>query len=210
MQRAYSPAVLRILDAIGLTDVFHAWWFVALMVLVSLSIVAASIERFPNSWRYFARPYKYPERIFGGLWLPRKHFRFPTKKADWWPPNARCTTWASKPERVVRERSLRHVRRTQPHLRNGGLHRARQPVADFLWWHRGRALGLARHPQPERGSDSRDQVELRGWREEVPCLSRFAATLPARKTIRTVTEKMVVEAGSREGRPAISRKKKSW
>jgi cytochrome c biogenesis protein len=61
LQRAYSPQVLHVLDAIGLTDVFHAWWFVLLMLLVSFSIVAASIERFPNSWRFFARPYKYPE-----------------------------------------------------------------------------------------------------------------------------------------------------
>src|ERR1700756_4673812 len=64
MQRAYSPQVLRILDAVGLTDVFHAWWFVALMILVSLCIIAASIERFPNSWRYFARPYKSPDEHF--------------------------------------------------------------------------------------------------------------------------------------------------
>src|SRR6266567_1688169 len=49
MQRAYSPQMLRFLDAIGLTDVFHAWWFVTLMLLVSLCIVAASIERFPNA-----------------------------------------------------------------------------------------------------------------------------------------------------------------
>src|SRR5512144_957773 len=54
MQRAYSPQALRILDAVGLTDVFHATWFVALMLLVSLSIIAASIERFPNSWRHYA------------------------------------------------------------------------------------------------------------------------------------------------------------
>ena len=64
LQRAYSPQVLQVLDAIGLTDVFHAWWFVLLMLLVSVSIVAASIERFPNSWRFFARPYKYPEEGF--------------------------------------------------------------------------------------------------------------------------------------------------
>ncbi len=64
MQRAYSPQILRILDAVGLTDVFHAWWFVALMVLVSVSIIAASIERFPNAWRYYARPYKYPDKNF--------------------------------------------------------------------------------------------------------------------------------------------------
>ena len=64
MQRAYSPAMLRFLDATGLTDVFHARWFVALMILVSLSIIAASVERFPNAWRYFARPYKSPDEGF--------------------------------------------------------------------------------------------------------------------------------------------------
>lgn len=64
MQRAYSPAMLRFLDATGLTDVFHTRWFVALMILVSLSIIAASVERFPNAWRYFARPYKSPDEGF--------------------------------------------------------------------------------------------------------------------------------------------------
>lgn len=64
MARAYSPAMLRFLDAVGLTDVFHARWFVALMILVSLCIIAASLERFPNAWRYFARPYKSPDQNF--------------------------------------------------------------------------------------------------------------------------------------------------
>jgi cytochrome c biogenesis protein len=64
MQRAYSPAMLHLLDTTGLTDVFHTRWFVALMILVSLSIIAASVERFPNAWRYFARPYKSPDEGF--------------------------------------------------------------------------------------------------------------------------------------------------
>ena len=64
MARAYSPAMLRFLDATGLTDVFHTPWFVALMILVSLSIIAASVERFPNAWRFFARPYKSPDDNF--------------------------------------------------------------------------------------------------------------------------------------------------
>jgi len=64
MQRAYSPQMLHFLDATGLTDVFHTRWFVALMILVSLSIIAASVERFPNAWRYFARPYKSPDEGF--------------------------------------------------------------------------------------------------------------------------------------------------
>jgi cytochrome c biogenesis protein len=64
MQRSYSPQMLRVLDAMKLTDVFHAWWFVLLLLLVSLSIIAASIQRFPNSWRYYARPYKSPDDNF--------------------------------------------------------------------------------------------------------------------------------------------------
>ena len=64
MQRAYSPQMLRLLDATGLTDVFHTRWFVGLLILVSLSIIAASMERFPNAWRYYARPYKSPDEHF--------------------------------------------------------------------------------------------------------------------------------------------------
>src|SRR5207248_5325 len=64
MQRAYSPQMLRMLDALSLTDVFHAWWFLLLMTLVSLSIIAASVQRFPNAWRYFARPYKSTDETF--------------------------------------------------------------------------------------------------------------------------------------------------
>ena len=64
MQRAYTPQMLHLLDTLGLTDVFHAWWFVLLLALVSLSIIAASIQRFPNSWRFFSRPYKSPDSTF--------------------------------------------------------------------------------------------------------------------------------------------------
>src|SRR5208283_5916443 len=72
MQRAYSPQALRLLDATGLTDVFHAWWFIGLMLLVSLSIVAASIDRFPNAWRFYSRPYKYPDSSFRRALYPQK------------------------------------------------------------------------------------------------------------------------------------------
>jgi cytochrome c biogenesis protein len=64
MQRAYSPAMLRFLDLTGLTDIFHTRWFIGMMILVSLSIIAASVQRFPNAWRYFARPYKSPDDSF--------------------------------------------------------------------------------------------------------------------------------------------------
>jgi len=58
LARAYSPALLQWLDRLGLTDVFHTWWFLTLLCLVSLSIVLVSIDRFPNAWRFYARPYR--------------------------------------------------------------------------------------------------------------------------------------------------------
>lgn len=64
MQRAYSPQLLRLLDAFALTDVFHAWWFVLLLCLLSLSIIAASVQRLPIAWKFYYRPYKSPEEAF--------------------------------------------------------------------------------------------------------------------------------------------------
>jgi cytochrome c biogenesis protein len=58
LEAAYSPQALHLLDRIGLTDVFHSWWFLTLLTLVSLSIVFVSVERFPNAWRFYARPYR--------------------------------------------------------------------------------------------------------------------------------------------------------
>ncbi|MGE5735436.1 MAG: cytochrome c biogenesis protein ResB [Acidobacteriota bacterium] len=79
MTRAYSPQMLRILDATGLTNVFHSWWFVTLLVLVSLSIVAASIERFPNAWRYFSRPYKVTDASFRRVLPTQKQLAIPSE-----------------------------------------------------------------------------------------------------------------------------------
>jgi cytochrome c biogenesis protein len=102
LQRAYSPQTLRVLDAIGLTDVFHAWWFVLLMVLVSMSIVAASIERFPNSWRFFARPYKYPEEGFRRSLAVQKSIPISDEETGLVATERALHEVGFRPERVVR------------------------------------------------------------------------------------------------------------
>lgn len=71
LARAYSPATLQWLDRLGLTDVFHAWWFLTLLGLVSLSIVLVSIDRFPNAWRFYSRPYRKTDSHFRSA-LPNK------------------------------------------------------------------------------------------------------------------------------------------
>jgi cytochrome c biogenesis protein len=103
MQSAYSPHVLRILDTVGLTDVFHAWWFLGLMLLVSLCIVAASIDRFPNSWRYFSRPYKYPDPSFRRALHPQKSLAIADEESGLVAAERALHSLGFKPERVVRE-----------------------------------------------------------------------------------------------------------
>ena len=64
LHQAYSPQTLRLLDTLRLTDVFHSWWFVLLLSLLSANIVVASIERFPAAWRYFSHPARRAEPHF--------------------------------------------------------------------------------------------------------------------------------------------------
>ena len=103
MQSAYSPHALRILDAAGLTDVFHSWWFLGLVLLVSLSIVAASIDRFPNSWRFFSRPYKYPDETFRRALHPQKSLPIADEESGLVAAERALHSMGYKPERVVRE-----------------------------------------------------------------------------------------------------------
>src|SRR6202142_2398017 len=103
MQRAYSPQALRLLDATGMTDVFHAWWFLGLMVLVSLCIIAASIDRFPNAWRYYSRPYKYPDASFRRALHPQKSITIADEETGLVAAERTLHSFGLKPERVVRE-----------------------------------------------------------------------------------------------------------
>jgi cytochrome c biogenesis protein len=103
MQAAYSPQALRILDAAGLTDVFHAWWFITLMVLVSFCIIAASIDRFPNSLRYFTRPYKYPDTNFRRFSHPQKQIAISDEETGLVAAERALHKLGLRPERVVRE-----------------------------------------------------------------------------------------------------------
>ena len=103
MQRAYSPQVLRLLDGLGLTDVFHAWWFVLLLSLVSLSIVAASVQRFPNAWRFFSRPYKSPDESFRKALPDHKLIPINDEEAALSVAERVMQKAGFRPERIVRE-----------------------------------------------------------------------------------------------------------
>jgi cytochrome c biogenesis protein len=57
IEQVYAPQTVRLLNALGLFDVFHTWWFILLLGLLGANIALASLERFPQVWRLFVRPH---------------------------------------------------------------------------------------------------------------------------------------------------------
>src|SRR5690349_3188460 len=99
MQRAYSPATLQWLDRLGLTDVYHTWWFALLMAFVGISIIFASIERFPKAWRLLRRPYRKAEPHFRAVLPMQKQI-----------PIANATSGIAAAEKAFRSAGLKPQR----------------------------------------------------------------------------------------------------
>ena len=64
IEQVYAPETIRLLNALGLFDVFHSWWFILLLGLLGANITLASIERFPQVWRLFVRPHFLADAAF--------------------------------------------------------------------------------------------------------------------------------------------------
>ncbi|MBV9923808.1 MAG: cytochrome c biogenesis protein ResB [Acidobacteria bacterium] len=52
---ALTPASKFLLGKLGIFDIYHAWYFNALLLVLSLNIVLASIDRFPGAWTFISR-----------------------------------------------------------------------------------------------------------------------------------------------------------
>jgi cytochrome c biogenesis protein len=59
LQRAYSPATLLWLDRFGLTDIFHAWWFLLLLTMFCVCLIFVSVDRWPNAWKVYTKPVRF-------------------------------------------------------------------------------------------------------------------------------------------------------
>lgn len=51
IEKLYSANTLKWLVAFGLTDIFHSAFFVFLMLMLAMNLLACSVERLPNIWR---------------------------------------------------------------------------------------------------------------------------------------------------------------
>jgi len=51
-----TPAQRLLYGKLGFFDIYHAWYFNALLLLLSLNIVLSSIDNFPKAWTFISRP----------------------------------------------------------------------------------------------------------------------------------------------------------
>jgi cytochrome c biogenesis protein len=51
---ALTPASRFLYGKLGVFDIYHAWYFNALLLILSLNIVLASIDRFPGAWTFIS------------------------------------------------------------------------------------------------------------------------------------------------------------
>ena len=51
-----TPAQKLLYGSLGFFDIYHSWYFNVLLLVLSLNIVLASIDRFPGAWQYVRRP----------------------------------------------------------------------------------------------------------------------------------------------------------
>ncbi len=50
-----SPGLAKAFESLQLFDMYHSVWFIILMCLLSLNLIACSLNRFPSSWRLFKK-----------------------------------------------------------------------------------------------------------------------------------------------------------
>jgi cytochrome c biogenesis protein len=60
-----QPSQKLLYGSLGFFDIYHAWYFNALLLILSLNIILASIDRFPKTWKIVSRR----KLEAGRLWL---------------------------------------------------------------------------------------------------------------------------------------------
>lgn len=53
-----APAVFKVLDMMGFTDMYRSWWFLALLFIFAVNLVVCSIDRLPGIWKLTKTPIK--------------------------------------------------------------------------------------------------------------------------------------------------------
>jgi cytochrome c biogenesis protein len=51
-----APGLYTVFNKLGFMDMYHSWWFTALLVLFSLNIIICSLDRLPRIWKLVREP----------------------------------------------------------------------------------------------------------------------------------------------------------
>jgi len=51
-----APGMYSIFEKLGFMDMYHSWWFMALLILFSINIVICSLDRLPRIWKLVKEP----------------------------------------------------------------------------------------------------------------------------------------------------------
>ncbi len=54
--RIYGTVAARLLEALGITNLFHSWWFLALLGGLVVHLTACSLKRLPATWKALRTP----------------------------------------------------------------------------------------------------------------------------------------------------------
>jgi cytochrome c biogenesis protein len=54
----YSRTTVDLFEMIGLFDMYHTWWFVLLLFLLTANLTVCTLERFPHTWKIISAPLK--------------------------------------------------------------------------------------------------------------------------------------------------------
>jgi len=54
----YSSATVSLFEALGFFDLYHTWWFVLLLFLLTANLTVCTLDRFPHTWKSITAPLK--------------------------------------------------------------------------------------------------------------------------------------------------------
>jgi cytochrome c biogenesis protein len=82
--REYSQTTVNLFETLGFFDMYHTWWFVFLLFLLTANLTVCTLDRFPHTWKIITAPLK-PIEDEGLKALPFKKeitFKGGTEKAE--------------------------------------------------------------------------------------------------------------------------------
>jgi cytochrome c biogenesis protein len=53
--RLYSTKTYYLFKGLGLFDMYHSWWFIGVLILLAINLIACSLKRLPGIWRHLQK-----------------------------------------------------------------------------------------------------------------------------------------------------------